>query len=79
MLQVYIVAAPTGVEWWWGCFKVRSKSAATQLRYRCIDCLSTAVQRNALHLMFTFVQYRNTVVGAETEIRPLQLPATQMQ
>ncbi len=44
-----------------------------------IDYLSNAAQRNALHLMLTFVPYRNAVVGAETEIRPLQLTATQLQ
>ncbi len=59
--------------------KVRSYSTATQLQYRCIDYLSTTAQRNALHLKFTSLQYRNAEVGAETEIRPLQLTATQLQ
>ena len=35
--------------------------------------ISTAVGRNALHLLFTSLQYRNAVVGSETEIRPQQL------
>ena len=47
-----------------------------QLRYRYVDRLSTATQRNALHkfkwmqyLKFKWMQYRNVVVGSETEIR----------
>ena len=49
-----------------------------QLRYQCIDYLSTTAQHNALHLKFTSLQYPNAVVGAEMEIRPLQLTTMQM-
>ena len=55
-----------------------SQSTATQLRYRCIDYLSSAAQHNALHVKFTSLQYSNAIVGAETEVRPLQLIATQI-
>ena len=49
-----------------------------QLRYRSINYLSTAAQRNPLHLTFTSLQFhfRNALVGTETEMRPLQLTAT---
>ncbi len=51
-----------------------------QLRYRCIAYLtSAAAQRNILLLKLKLRQYGNAVVGAETEIRPLQLTATQLQ
>ena len=52
------------------------------VRYRYIDYLSTAAQRNLLHLKLinlTLLQYCITVVGAETVIRALQLTATQLQ
>ncbi len=52
---------------------------ATQLRYRYIDLLSNATQFNALHVKETFLQCLNAAVGEETEIRALQLTATQMQ
>ena len=58
--------------------KVRSWSTATQLRYRCIDYLSIAGHRNALHLKLKLL-YRIAVVGAETAIRVLQLTATHLQ
>ncbi len=58
---------------------MHSQSTTTQLQYQCINYISTAAQRNALHLKFTSLQYRNTVVSAETEIRPLQLTAMQLQ
>ncbi len=36
-------------------------------------------QRNALYLKLKSIQYRNVVVGSETEIQWLQLTATQVQ
>ena len=38
-----------------------------------------AAQRNALLLKFTSLYYHNAVVGAETEIQPLQLTTMQLQ
>ena len=55
----------------------------THLRYRCIDYLSTAAQRNVLHLklklILTLLQYRTAIVGAEMAIQALQLTTTQLQ
>ena len=42
-----------------------TKSIRLKVRYQCID-LSTAVQRDTLHLEFTSLQYHNAVVSAET-------------
>ena len=52
-------------------FIVCCNAAALQIDY--------SAQCNALHLNFTFLHYRNAVVGTEAEIRPLQLTATQLQ
>ena len=52
-------------------------NAAVVPMYRLL--IYTAAQCNTLHLTFTSLQYRNAVVGAETEIQPLQLNPTQLQ
>ena len=59
--------------------KVRSQSAAMQLRYRCINYLSTAAHCNILHIKFTSFAVPQCSSHAETEIRPLQLATMQLQ
>ncbi len=43
------------------------------------SCVTDVLITCLLHFKFTSLQYRNAVVGTETEIQPLQLTATQLQ